>query len=209
MTLTDLLDEADRLLHPDAGPGTRAGLDRTIESPCGPHRMRVTMRVDARGRRREQIVCDGRRMERHVALRLTCPDSACPQARHVQERWRAWHAPVAADTRRAGPPALPPAAVLMQERTLVVAGHWCVARPARYACRTRCPNRTHEPLTVFRTGYDLFADGLCIGGGVVSESGSCRPRLPTLAAAEAHVFARSLEASAWLAAALDPTPGGA
>ena len=136
---------------------------------------------------------DGTRVERAVLLRLTCPETDCPQARAVRAQWQAFHhqgparqpmQPSGAD----GPVAL------MQEVPVVVGRHHCVARPQRFACFTPCPHHAHPPLMVDKTGYDLFEDGQYLGGGLTESGGVWRPRLPSPAAAEAYVLARHLEA---------------
>lgn len=209
--LFDLLEAAHALLPHGARPGRRARLEHGVVSSFGTQRAQVTLLIDPRGRRREQIRCDGRRMARDVALRLTCTETACPQARDVQARWKALH-DIRDDAAASRPPARVPVgpAQLMQERPFLVAGHRGVARPAVHACRTHCPNRAHPPLMIHKAGFDVFLEGLCIGGGVVAtRTGHQQPRLPTMAAAEAHVFARHLEAASWLAASFGPAAGRA
>ena len=56
-------------------------------------------------------------------------------------------------------------------------------------------------MTIEKAGFDLFEEGACIGGGVDKANGVTRPRIPTLRAAEAYLFARRLESLAALGAA--------
>ena len=46
---------------------------------------------------------------------------------------------------------------------------------------------------VDKSGFDLFEDGICLGGGVTKRGGVLQPRIPTVGAAEAFVLARHLE----------------
>jgi hypothetical protein len=62
---------------------------------------------------------------------------------------------------------------------------------------------------IHKTGFDLFEDGACVGGGVSTEEGTSRPRLPTLNAVHAYLLARRLEALAALDAAVSKSrPSG-
>jgi hypothetical protein len=140
------------------------------------------------------------RVERAVLLRLTCQETECPHAIEVRAQWLAFHRRTPA---RAPRPSLSPQA-LMADIALTVGSHHFVARPARFPCFTHCPNQAHPPLIIDKTGFDLFEEGVCLGGGVGTEFGGVpRPRLPTVRAAEAFVLARHLEALAVLGQAGD------
>ena len=157
------------------------------------HQVSVAARIDHKGRRREQCLLDGVRVERSVLLRLTCAEIECPQAKFVRAQWDAFH-------RRAPRAKAQPlqARPLIEEHALVVGHHQCTARPARFTCFTHCPNRAHPALLIEKTGYDLFEQGVYVGGGLVKSRDGAHPRLPTLEAAKAFVLARQLEAMAAL-----------
>jgi hypothetical protein len=180
--------EADVPEH--AAVGRRATRSTRVTLPGATHQVTVNAHIDEKGRRRLQYLCDGVRVERSVLLRLTCPEQECPQARAVRGQWADWHRGGPARERVSPPTSAP----LMQEQPLRVGRHHCTARPARFACFTPCPHEAHPPMTLDKTGYDLFEDGQYLGGGLVHVDGVARPRLPTLRAAEAHVLARHLEA---------------
>lgn len=189
-----LLAQIEHEVPEHAAAGTRATRHARVSVPGATHELTVNARIDGQGRRRLQFLCDGARVERAVLLRLTCPEQECPQASGVRAQWQAWRRGSAVS---ASPRATPPApAPLMQEQPLRVGRHHCTARPARFACFTPCPHDAHPPMTLHKTGYDLFEDGRCLGGGLVQVDGVARPRLPTLRAAEAYVLARHLEALA-------------
>ena len=63
-----------------------------------------------------------------------------------------------------------------------------------------CPHQAHPPTIIEKTGFDLFDEGACLGGGVAHANGLMRPRIPTLRAAEACALARRLESQAVLSA---------
>jgi hypothetical protein len=198
--LLDLIDEADRKVPATAPFGTRwKGLCK-LTTAHGAHSVAVAARIDARGRRREQFWCDEVRVERSVLLRLTCAETECPHAIEVRVQWLAFH--------RRGPAHAPRATLGPQPLTadipVTVAGrHHVVARPARFPCFTPCPHGAHPPLAIDKTGFDLFEEGVCLGGGIVEHGGMRRPRIPTVHAAEAFVLARHLEALAALGQAAD------
>lgn len=204
-TVTDLLDEMDRQVPQTAAVGTCwQGQARVRVGPAS-HQLVVAARIDARGRRRAQYAVDGTRVERAVLLKLTCPEAACPQNQAVRAHWATFRGQVpgrpAARRLQAEP--------LMQEVPVVVGRHHCVARPQRFACLTPCPHHAHPPMVVDRTGFDLFEQGQYLGGGLTEHGGVCRPRLPSLAAAEAYVLARHLEALVAVETARGEATGGA
>lgn len=205
MNVRQLIDEVDRQVPVSAPPGTRCKLMATVTTPHGPHRVAAAARIDARGRRREQYWCDGVRLERAVLLRLTCPETECPHAVQVRAQWLDFHRQRPAKTAPQPPRPLP----LIAEVAVTVGRQQLVARPARFPCFTPCPQGAHPPLTIDKSGFDLFEDGTCLGGGAVESGGFMRPRLPTLRAAEAFVLARHLEALAALEqASRSSRPGG-
>ena len=210
MIVLQLIDEVRRKVPLGAPFGTRWKASATLPVHQGAHAVAAAARIDARGQRREQFWCDGVRVEEPVLLRLTCAVTECPLALGVRAQWQAYH--------RRGLAARPPLdeapppqpRLLMLEAAVTVGRHHVTARPARFPCFTRCPHRAHPPLTIEKTGFDLFEEGACLGGGVVEAHGVRQPRIPTVRAAEAFVFARHLEALAALGAASDssrPEPG--
>lgn len=226
-TVLTLLDTLERQVPPGAPCGTRwSGRAAVRVGAAGQprvHAVQVAARIDERGQRRVQFSVDGVRLERSVLLRLTCAETECPQARAVHAQWQQWHrahpkaalgsaagagmapartaeptwAPEQVDATAAQP------APLLREQPVVVGRHHLVARPARFACFTPCPHGAHPPMTIDKTGYDLFEDGQCVGGGLHVEQGVPRPRLPNLPACEAYVLARHLEGLAALEQARD------
>lgn len=204
MNVPELLDEVRLRVPSGAALGTRWKASSTVATAQGPHRVDIAARIDVHGRRREQFWCDGVRLELPVLLRLTCAEGECPHAVQVRAQWVAYH--------RAGParasPEKPGTRPLMSEVPVKVGRHAFVARPARFPCFTPCPNGAHPPMTIDKSGFDLFDEGTCVGGGVVEAAGVRQPRLPTVGAAEAFVLARHLEALAALGAASDASRPG-
>lgn len=207
MNVLQLIDELRRRVPEAAPAGTRWKGDTRVDSPGGRLQVAAAARIDPAGRRREQFWCNGVRLPLPVLLRLACAEADCPHAAQVRAQWAARYGLRAA--RRADTAAAAQAQPLMQEQTLRVGGQAFTARPARFPCFTACPHGAHPPLTIHQRGWDLFADGQCLGGGVVRARGLQRPRLPTLQAAEAFAFARQLEAGAAVAAAREASGGAA
>ena len=197
MHVLQLLEEVHHHVPTNAAFGTRWKAAAVVALPEGVHRVAVAARIDRQGRRREQFWCDDVRVERAVWLRLTCPERECPHAVQVRAQWDAFHGrgPAAA---LPGPPQTQP---LMVDAVVTVGRQHVTARPARFPCFTPCPHRAHPPLTIEKSGFDLFDNGLCLGGGVTESQGVRRPRIPTLPAAEAWVLARQLETMAAVGAA--------
>jgi len=195
MNVLQLIDEIRRQVPAEAPFGTRGKTSSAVMTPLGSHTVGAAARIDAQGRRREQFWCDGVRVELPVLLRLTCAESECPHAIEVRAQWQAFH--------RCGPakPLPDPRAPqpLMSEIPVTIRQQQFTARPARFPCFTPCPHGAHPPMVIKKTGFDLFEEGACIGGGVVEADGVRQPRLPTLSAAEAYVLARHLETLAALA----------
>jgi hypothetical protein len=192
MTVLELIADIERRVPAGAPFNTRASASARIDAPAGPHVVTVAARIDDRGNRREQLKVDGTRVERGVLLRLTCAEHECPQALAVRAQWAAFHGRCPA----APPAAAPAAQPLIEDLRVVVGRHHCAARPARFECFTPCPHAAHPPMQMTKTGYDLFEDGVYLGGGVVDTPHGRRPRLPSLRAAEAFVLARHVEALA-------------
>jgi hypothetical protein len=197
MNVLQLIDEVRRQV-PDGSPtGTRWKGDVPVQAAEHLHRVAAAARMDAKGQRREQFWCDGVRVSMPVLLRLTCSETECPHARQVRAQWDEFHQARQPASRRAGMQPQP----LITEVPLRVSGQSFTARPARFPCHTPCPNDAHPPLTFDKSGYDLFENGECLGGGLTEVHGVKRPRIPTLQAAEAFAFARQLEGLSAIAAA--------
>ena len=174
--------------------GTRWKASALLTQAQGAHTVSVAARVDPKGQRREQYWCDGLRVEKAVLLRLTCSETECPHALQVRAQWHQFRKGRAARARVSQASALH-VQPLMAEVPLAVCGHQVVARPARFTCFTPCPNKAHPPMQIEKSGFDLFEDGVFLGGGLTETGGPRRPRLPTVQAAEAYVLARQMEAS--------------
>lgn len=199
MTVLQLIDEADRRVPTTAPFGTRWKGTGKVSTPHAVHTVAVAARIDARGQRRVQFWCDELRVERAVLLRLTCQESECPHVVEVRAQWLAFHRRGALTAVRPKPGPQP----LMADIPVSVGRHHLVARPARFPCFTPCPYGAHPPLAIDKTGFDLFEEGVCVGGGVIELGGVLRPRIPSVRAAEAFVLARHLEALAALGQAAD------
>lgn len=207
MNVLQLVDELRRRVPAGAPFGTRWKTCCTVQTARGAHVVAAAARIDAQGRRREQYWCDGVRLEASVLLRLTCAETECPHAVAVRAQWLAHQRRVGS---RIAPASREPRP-LMEEATVAVGLHRLVARPARFPCFTPCPHGAHPPLTIDKTGYDLFDDGTCVGGGVVDTGGVRRPRFPNVSDAEAFVLARHFEVLAVLSVAREssrPRRGG-
>lgn len=184
VSVLQLIREIRQKVPVDAAFGTRWQLTARVDVTGASHQLTVAARIDHKGRRREQFLCDGVRVEKPMLLRLTCAETECPHARAVRQQWDQYHR--RAPARRAvqlQPLPLP----LIEEYELVVNDQPYTARPARFSCYTPCPNRAHPSMVIEKTGYDLFAHDTCVAGGLVDCDGVKRPRLPTLQAAEAFV----------------------
>lgn len=199
MDVLQLIDEADLKVPASAVLGTRWKTTATVTTLHGPHSVAVAARIDGQGRRRAQYWCDGVRVERQVLLRLTCAETECPHAVAARAQWLAFHRRCPAKA----PPEQAREQPLMAEVTVKAGGQQFIARPARFPCYTPCPHGAHPPLTIIKSGFDLFEDGNCLGGGATEIDGVRRPRLPTVQAAQAFVLARQLETLAALGMASD------
>ncbi len=192
MKVPQLLDQVRQRVPEKAAIGTRFKVTAVVETPYGTHDIAVAARIDAEGRRREQFWCDAVRVQQPVLLRLTCPEGQCPHVVQVRAQWASFHRNDKATTR---PRPLQPQP-LIAETTIKAGGQSFAARPGRFPCFTRCPNGAHPPMTIEKSGFDLFDDSGCVGGGVTEAGGIRRPRLATLREAEAYALARRLEALA-------------
>ncbi|WP_138513234.1 hypothetical protein [Rhodoferax bucti] len=136
---------------------------------------------------------DGVRLEHSVLLQLLCTETACPQCQQTQANWKAFRAtPVAAQKT-----ALPSYQFkhLVEEKVIEAAGRKCIARPAVFQCRTRCPAKAHPTAVVRKTGWDLFEDGQCVVGGLIidPETKDQVPALPSLEAVTAWLTSTTPE----------------
>lgn len=199
MNVHELVADMERHVHEGARVGTRHRAQGLVTAGPTTHAVVVAARIDPTGRRRDQYFCDDVRVPLQVLLRLTCAETECPQALAVRAQWRQFH-------RRgnSGPtcrnPGSPPLRPPFSEFEIVAAGHRCIARSAQFNCFGPCPNHAHPPLWIVKSGFDLFEEGVCVGGGVSTTDGISRPRLPSVEAAKAYLLARQLEASAILGA---------
>jgi hypothetical protein len=194
MNVPQLLEEVRRRVPLGAAFGTRWKGTAVVSTPLGALQVAAAARIDVQGQRREQFWCDGCRVELAVLLRLTCSEGECPHTIQVRAQWTDFRHPrrVATGTETSG------AQPLMAEVELRVGRQNFTARPARFPCFTPCPHGAHPPMTIEKTGFDLFEDSSCLGGGVTESLGVRRPRIPTVQAAEAYVLARHLETLVFL-----------
>jgi hypothetical protein len=193
------IDELEARVRAALPPDARAGANVRAAEMLGTHEVEVIRRVARNGLPVTDYYCDGARMERGTLLRLLCPESACPLARAVQQRWRSFRGlPERVSPRRAVP--LRPAA-LMTEIPVEGAGHRCVARPASFECLTPCPMGAHEPQPMHKSGWDLFEDGIWLAGGLCIENGTgtARPRFESPAQAQQWLAAQEVNSLVLLA----------
>jgi len=198
--LADLIWEQHHRVPHGAQPGTRRRDCLRVELPGAVHELSLTARIDHKGRRITQYLCDGVRLELEPLLTLTCPEVECPHARAMRLQWDRYHGRA-----RQAPAAEPPRArPLIEEHSLVVDQQPYTARPARFACYTSCPNGAHDSIVIQKAGFDLFEQDTCVAGGIAEVYGTVRPRLPTLQAADAFLRAAHLLARAVIGALRHP-----
>ena len=189
MNVPQLLEEVRRRVPLGAAYGTRWKGAVLVDSASGTLQVAAAARIDMKGQRREQLWCDDRRVDLAVLLRLTCAEEECPHAQQVRAQWTKFRHPGRVATGSKTFTAEP----LMTEVEFKVCRHTYTARPARFPCFTPCPNGAHPPLTIEKSGFDVFEASSCLGGGITEPPGVRRPRIPTVQAAEAYVLARHLE----------------
>lgn len=132
------------------------------------------------------------RLERTVLLQLLCPEATCPHCKRTQAQWRAFRGLVA--------PTAPKAREsfqfrhLIEEVTIEDAGRTCIARPAAFQCLSPCPVNAHPPTVIHRTGWDVFANGRYLAGGLTSntDTGMSEPMFPTIAAVRTWINKQSI-----------------
>lgn len=122
------------------------------------------------------------RLERSVLLQLLCPEAACPHCTRTQSQWRAFRgqvAPTAAKTRESFQ-----FRHLVEEVAIEDAGRTCIARPAVFQCLSLCPVNAHPPTVIRKAGWDVFANGRYLAGGLTTnpDTGTSEPMFPTIAA---------------------------
>jgi hypothetical protein len=174
MIVPQLLDEVLQQVPVHAPVGQRWKAETAVHLPDGSHQVAVAARIDHQGCRREQFWCDGVRVEKAVLLRLTCPERECPHVQQVQAQWLAFRGRGKVTRRTHAPQPHP----LMTEVKLRVGPQRASARPARFPCFTPCPHQAHPPLTFDKQGFDLFDNGVCMGGGVTEGPPARRPDFP-------------------------------
>lgn len=130
----------------------------------------------------------GVRLEKSVLLTLICPQQGCEPGQRVKREWAARN-PLPPERQRCA----------RGWQTLSLSGSWaplfeevelrrCIARPASFAVVSACPVGVHQPAVVHLQGWDVFRDGKCIAGGLVSDRlGAKAARFPSLASIESWV----------------------
>jgi hypothetical protein len=128
------------------------------------------------------------KLERAVLLQLLCPEPACPHCLRTQARWRTFQG--------LATPASPQLTResfefrhLVDEVAIQIDSRTYLARPAVFQCLTPCPVNAHPPAVIRRTGWDVFADGHCLAGGLVMNAGTgmAEPRFPSIDAVRAWI----------------------
>ncbi len=122
------------------------------------------------------------RLERAVLMQLLCPEAACPHCKRTQAQWRAFRglvAPTTAPTRESFQ-----FRHLVEEVTIEDGGRTLIARPAAFQCLSPCPANAHPPMVTRKTGWDVFANGRYLAGGLTTnaDTGMPEPMFPTIAA---------------------------
>lgn len=122
------------------------------------------------------------RLDRAVLVQLLCPETACPHCKRTQARWRAFRGLVAlttAPTRESFQ-----FRHLVEEVTIEYGGRTLIARPATFQCLSPCPVNAHPPMVIRKTGWDVFANGQYMAGGLTTNAATGRldPMFPTIAA---------------------------
>lgn len=191
-----LLERIRELVPPDSPLYTSGRLEGWVRGPVGPHFLQLRARVDARRGYHEHLLLDGARIHRLALLVLTCWETSCPHVQRMVARWLEFQA---LRPRAPGDDPTPHRRRWEQERcrrlarrdwqlqTLTVGAFQCEARKARFKCISVCPNQVHEPRMLERDGYDLFEDGVFVGGACHVHGGMPNPRLPTLEDARSWV----------------------
>lgn len=124
------------------------------------------------------------RLERAVILQLLCPEAACPHCKRTQAQWRAFRgleAPTAPTPRESFR-----FRHLVEEVTIEECGRTYIARPATFQCLSLCPVKAHPPTVIPKTGWDLFANGRYLAGGLTanSDTGMLEPKFASIAAVQ-------------------------
>lgn len=122
------------------------------------------------------------RLERAVLLQLLSPDSTCPHCRRTQARWRAFLGQVEPTPQR--PRESFQFRHLVEEVEIVRGGQICIARPAIFQCLSPCPIGAHPPEVISKGGWDLFANGKYVAGGLTTNA-STGMREPMFSSIEA------------------------
>jgi len=132
------------------------------------------------------------RLERSVLLQLLCPEAACPHCKRTQAQWRAFRgqvAPVPPQTRESFQ-----FRHLVEEVTIEVAERTYFARPAAFQCLSPCPVNAHPPMVIRKTGWDVFANGRYLAGGLTTnaDTGMSEPLFATVAAVRTWINKQSI-----------------
>ncbi len=132
------------------------------------------------------------RLERSVLLQLLCPEAACPHCKRTQAQWRAFRGqvtPVPPQTRESFQ-----FRHLVDEVTIEAGSRTCIARPAVFQCLSACPVNAHPPMVIRKTGWDVFANGRYLAGGLTTnpDTGMSEPLFATVAAVRTWIDKQSI-----------------
>lgn len=135
----------------------------------------------------------GVRLERSVLLQLLCVETTCPHCQQTQANWNSFCG-ISTEKPKAKQPNLQ-FRHLVEEQVIQAAGRTCIARPATFQCKSRCPIEVHAPAVVKKHGWDLFEGGQYVAGGLVSdpETNNQAPALPNLEAASKWLTSTAFE----------------
>ena len=132
------------------------------------------------------------RLERAVLVQLLCPDATCPHCMRTQAQWRAFRGLVG--------PTAPKAREsfqfrhLVEEVTIEEDERTYIARPAVFQCLSPCPVNAHPPMVIRKTGWDVFANGRYLAGGLTTnpDTGMSEPLFATVAAVRTWINKQSI-----------------
>ena len=132
------------------------------------------------------------RLERSVLLQLLCPEAACPHCKRTQAHWRAFRGqvtPVPPQTRESFQ-----FRHLVEEVTIEEVERTYIARPAVFQCLSPCPVNAHPPMVIRKTGWDVFANGRYLAGGLTTnpDTGMSEPLFATVAAVRTWINKQSI-----------------
>lgn len=135
------------------------------------------------------------KLERVVLQQLLQTDSTCPHCRRTLAQWKAFQG-VTTPTPKATRESFQ-FRHLVEEVAIELNGQIFVARPAVFQCLTPCPINLHGPEVISKSGWDVFANGKYLAGGLTTSAvtGLKEPTLPSIEAVRAWVNTQAIKGS--------------